>query len=168
VHDEHEEWMARAFAEAERAGATGEVPIGAVVVREGRLLGAAGNAPIASVDPTAHAEVAAIRAAARAAGNYRLPGAVLYVTVEPCAMCVGAALQARIATVVFGCRDPKAGAAGSVVDLTADRRRRGRGGAEPTPPAGVLRRAALTRGPPGGDGARGRPLRCYRSPRGVC
>lgn len=122
MHEEHEAWMALAIAEAERAGAAGEVPIGAVVVREGRVLAAAGNAPIVTVDPTAHAEVAAIRAAARAVGNYRLPGAVLYVTVEPCAMCVGAALQARIATVVFGCRDPKAGAAGSVFDLTADPR----------------------------------------------
>lgn len=119
---EHDRWMALALAEAERAGAAGEVPIGAVVVRDGHLLAAAGNAPIATVDPTAHAEVRALRAAARAAGNYRLPGAVLYVTVEPCAMCVGAALQARVATVVFGCRDPKAGAAGSLVDLTDDPR----------------------------------------------
>ncbi|MCC6763227.1 MAG: nucleoside deaminase [Deltaproteobacteria bacterium] len=119
---EHEAWMARALAEAARAGAAGEVPIGAVVVREGRLLGAGGNAPITTTDPTAHAEVVALRAAARAAGNYRLPGAVLYATVEPCAMCVGAALHARIATIVFGCPDPKGGAAGSVVDLTQDPR----------------------------------------------
>jgi tRNA(Arg) A34 adenosine deaminase TadA len=122
VSPDHEAWMARALAEAERAGATGEVPIGAVVVRDGVALAAAGNAPIATVDPTAHAEVLALRAAARNAGNYRLPRAVLYVTVEPCAMCVGAALQARIATLVFGCHDPKAGAAGSIVDLTADPR----------------------------------------------
>lgn len=114
--------MAAALAEAERAGRAGEVPIGALVVRAGVVLGRAGNAPIATVDPTAHAEILALRAAARAAGNYRLPGAVLYVTVEPCAMCVGAALQARIATLVFGCPDPKAGAAGSLVDLTADPR----------------------------------------------
>jgi len=119
---EHAPWMALALAEAERAGALGEVPVGAVVVRDGAVLARAGNAPIATVDPTAHAEVLALRAAARAAGNYRLPGAVLYVTVEPCAMCVGAALQARIATLVFGCTDPKAGAAGSLVDLTADPR----------------------------------------------
>ncbi|MCC6849058.1 MAG: nucleoside deaminase [Deltaproteobacteria bacterium] len=119
---EHDAWMARALATAARAGAAGEVPIGAVVVREGRLLGLGANAPIATVDPTAHAEVLALRAAARAAGNYRLPGAVLYVTVEPCAMCVGAALQARVATIVFGCRDPKGGAAGSIVDLTQDPR----------------------------------------------
>jgi len=114
--------MERALAEAERAGAAGEVPIGAVVVRDGVCVAAAGNAPIAGSDPTAHAEVLALRAAARAAGNYRLPGAVLYVTVEPCAMCVGAALQARIDTLVFGCLDPKAGAAGSLYDLTQDAR----------------------------------------------
>ncbi len=122
VSAEHDAWMALALAEAERAGAAGEVPIGAVVVRDGAVLAAAGNAPIATVDPTAHAEVVALRAAARTAGNYRLPGAVLYVTVEPCAMCVGAALQARIATLVFGCRDAKAGAAGSLYDLTQDAR----------------------------------------------
>lgn len=114
--------MARALDEAARAGDAGEVPIGAVVVRDGVLLAAAGNAPIGDVDPTAHAEVRALRAAARAAGNYRLPGAVLYVTVEPCAMCVGAALHARVATLVFGCDDPKAGAAGSLFDLTQDAR----------------------------------------------
>jgi tRNA(adenine34) deaminase len=119
---EHRHWMAHALSEAERAGAAGEVPIGAVVVRDGALLAAAGNAPITDVDPTAHAEVRALRAAARAAGNYRLPGATLYVTVEPCAMCVGAALQARVATIVFGCVDPKAGAAGSLFDLTDDPR----------------------------------------------
>src|SRR6185295_3014447 len=102
VTSEHDAWMALALAEATRAGAGGEVPIGAVVVRDGVALAAAGNAPIGAVDPTAHAEVLALRAAARAVGNYRLPGAALYVTVEPCAMCLGAALQARIATLVFG------------------------------------------------------------------
>src|SRR5437868_3878678 len=85
VTAEHDAWMALALAEAERAGASGEVPIGAVVVRDGVVLAAAGNAPIRTVDPTAHAEVLALRAAARAAANYRLPGATLYVTVEPCA-----------------------------------------------------------------------------------
>lgn len=118
----HARWMALALAEAERAGAAGEVPIGAVVVRDDALVAAAGNAPIARVDPTAHAEVLALRAAARALGNYRLPGCDLYVTVEPCAMCVGAALQARIRTIVFGCHDPKAGAAGSLHDLARDAR----------------------------------------------
>jgi tRNA(adenine34) deaminase len=118
----HARWMALALTEAERAGAAGEVPIGAVVVHDGRVLAAAGNAPIGEVDPTAHAEVRALRLAARATDNYRLPGVSLYVTVEPCAMCVGAALQARIATLVFGCSDPKAGAAGSLYDLTSDPR----------------------------------------------
>jgi tRNA(adenine34) deaminase len=111
--------MAVALAEARAAGARGEVPIGAAVVRDDTLLAAAGNASVADADPTAHAEVLALRAAARGADNYRLPGSVLYVTVEPCAMCVGAALWARVARLVFGCHDPKAGAAGSVVDLTA-------------------------------------------------
>jgi tRNA(adenine34) deaminase len=119
---EHERWVALALAEAARAGDAGEVPIGAVVVREGTLLAAAGNAPIADVDPTGHAEVRALRAAARTVGNYRLPGTVLYVSVEPCVMCLGAALHARVATVVFGCDDPKAGAAGSLFDLTQDAR----------------------------------------------
>jgi tRNA(adenine34) deaminase len=125
-------WMAEALAAARDAGAAGEVPVGAVVVRDGRLLARAGNAPIASVDPTAHAEVLALRQAADRGGNYRLPGSTLYVTLEPCAMCVGAALQARVARLVFGCRDPKSGAAGSVVDLT-DR-------------AGLNHRIAVTQG----------------------
>lgn len=114
----HAHWMDLAIREAERAAAAGEVPVGAVVVRENLLLGAASNAPIARHDPTAHAEILALRAAARASGNYRLTGCTLYATLEPCVMCIGAALHARIATMVFGCRDPKGGAAGSVVDLT--------------------------------------------------
>ena len=105
--------MGTALAEAARAEAAGEVPVGAVLVREGRILAAAGNAPIARRDPTAHAEILALRAAAESIGNYRLPGCDLYVTVEPCPMCVGALLHARIETLVFGCGDPKAGAAGS-------------------------------------------------------
>ena len=119
---DHDAWMAQALAEAARAGAAGEVPIGAVVVRDGIRIAAAGNAPIGTVDPTAHAEILALRAAARAVGNYRLPDTALYVTVEPCAMCIGAALQARVATLVFGCHDPKAGAAGSLYDLATDAR----------------------------------------------
>jgi tRNA(adenine34) deaminase len=111
--------MAVALAAAERGGEAGEVPIGAAVFAGDRLVGAAANAPIATCDPTAHAEVLALRAAAHVLGNYRLPGCDLYVTVEPCAMCVGAALQARVRTLVFGCADAKAGAAGSVFDLTA-------------------------------------------------
>ena len=114
--------MEEALREARVAGAQGEVPIGAVLVRDGVLLAPAGNASIAEADPTGHAEVRALRSAARAAGNYRLPGAVLYVTVEPCVMCMGAALQARIARVVYGCPDPKAGAAGSLFDLAGDQR----------------------------------------------
>jgi tRNA(adenine34) deaminase len=102
--------MRLALAEAQRARDAGEVPVGAVVVFEGRVVGAGFNQPIAAVDPTAHAEVVAIRAAARALGNYRLTGSLLYVTVEPCLMCVGAMIHARIAHVVFGAPEPKAGA----------------------------------------------------------
>ncbi len=120
--DTHARWMALALAEAARAGERGEVPVGAVVVRDDRVLAVAGNAPIARHDPTAHAEILALRAAAETVGNYRLPGCTLYATVEPCVMCVGAALHARIATLVFGCMDPKSGAAGSLFDLTRDAR----------------------------------------------
>ncbi|TMA67699.1 MAG: nucleoside deaminase [Deltaproteobacteria bacterium] len=114
--------MEESLREARAAAARGEVPIGAVVVRDGLLLARAGNASIAEADPTGHAEVRALRSAAHVAGNYRLPRAVLYVTVEPCVMCMGAALQARIARLVYGCADPKAGAAGSLFDLARDRR----------------------------------------------
>lgn len=114
-----EGWMGRALELAGRAAAEGEVPVGAVVVRDGAELGAGWNRPIARCDPSAHAEVEALRAAARAAGNYRLPGAVLYVTLEPCAMCAGAVLQARLARVVFAAPDPRAGALGSALDLFA-------------------------------------------------
>ena len=123
MHDEadtDERWMRAAITEAVRAEEAGEVPVGAVVVREGRLLAAAGNAPITRCDPTAHAEILALRAAARAVANYRLAGADLYVTVEPCPMCVGAALHARIRRLVFGATDPKAGAAGSRYTLAPD------------------------------------------------
>lgn len=114
--------MGEAIALARDAGSRGEVPVGAVVVRDGAVIGRGGNAPIAASDPTAHAEIAAMRDAGRALGNYRLPGASLYVTIEPCAMCAGAILHARIARVVFGARDPKTGACGSVVDLFAEPR----------------------------------------------
>lgn len=117
-----EQWMRRAMALADEAAARGEVPVGAVVVRDGVLLGEGGNGPIESHDPTAHAEVRALRSAAAAAGNYRIPGAVLYVTLEPCAMCAGAILHARVSRVVYGAPDPKTGACGSVVDLFADPR----------------------------------------------
>ena len=114
--------MGEAIALAHDAGARGEVPVGAVVVKDGAVVGRGGNAPIAASDPTAHAEIAALREAGRALGNYRLPGCSLYVTIEPCAMCAGAILHARIARVVFGARDPKTGACGSVVDLFGEPR----------------------------------------------
>jgi tRNA(adenine34) deaminase len=112
-------WMAEALRHAVAAGEAGEVPVGAAVVLDGRLLAAAGNASIGERDPTAHAEVLALRAAARMVQSYRLPGAILYATVEPCPMCIGAALHARVARLVFGCTDPKGGAAGTLVDLAA-------------------------------------------------
>ena len=106
-----ERWMRRALQEARRARASGEVPVGAVVVSaDGKLLGAGHNAPISECDPTCHAEIASLRAACRAAANYRLPGATLYVTIEPCTMCVGAMIHARIERLVFGATEPKAGA----------------------------------------------------------
>ena len=122
VSEDHARWMAIAIEQAEQSALAGEVPIGAAVVRGGELIAAAGNAPIARVDPTAHAEVLALRAAAERVRNYRLADCDLYVTVEPCAMCVGAALQARIRTLVYGCVDPKAGAAGSLCNLAQDPR----------------------------------------------
>ncbi len=102
--------MALAIAQAARGRDAGEVPVGAVVVLDGRVVGAGFNQPISSVDPTAHAEVVALRAAAKEVGNYRLTGATLYVTVEPCLMCVGAMVHARVGLVVFGAPEPKAGA----------------------------------------------------------
>src|SRR3989454_9802495 len=114
--------MREALAEAERGTMAGEVPVGAVVVVEGAIVGRAHNAPIALGDPTAHAEVLALREAARKLGNYRLTGATLYATVEPCAMCCGAVLQARLARLVYGVRDPKAGAVESLYRLLDDAR----------------------------------------------
>ncbi|MCS6785760.1 MAG: tRNA adenosine(34) deaminase TadA [Thiobacillaceae bacterium] len=114
--------MRLALEQARLAWAAGEVPVGAVVVCAGEVVGAGYNQPISSQDPTAHAEVVALRAAARRMGNYRLPGCTLYVTLEPCAMCSGAIFHARLARVVFGAADPKTGVAGSVLDLYADRR----------------------------------------------
>jgi tRNA(adenine34) deaminase len=112
------DWMAVCLEEAAAAAAEGEVPVGAVVVRDGMLIARNHNAPIRLSDPTAHAEVLALRAAGHAVGNYRLPDADLFVTVEPCAMCVGAILHARIRRVIYGCPDPKGGALGSVIDLS--------------------------------------------------
>ncbi len=114
--------MDEALALAQAAADRGEVPVGAIVVRDGVAIGRGGNAPIAGNDPTAHAEIAALREAARATGNYRLVGCDLYTTLEPCAMCAGAMLHARIARVIYGARDPKSGVCGSVLDLFAERR----------------------------------------------
>jgi tRNA(adenine34) deaminase len=107
---------------ARRAGDAGEVPVGALVVRNGDVIGEGWNRPIERSDPTAHAEIVALRAAAELESNYRLGGATLYVTLEPCAMCIGAALNARVARVVVGAWDSKAGACGSVFDLPREPR----------------------------------------------
>lgn len=115
-------WMAAALDEALGAAGREEVPVGAVVVRGDRVLARAGNLQRGAADPTAHAEVRALRLAAARVGNHRLPGTTLYVTLEPCAMCVGAAILARVERIVFGCADPKAGAVGGLVDLTAEPR----------------------------------------------
>ncbi len=115
INDEH--WMALALAQAREAAAAGEVPVGAVVVKDGQVIATGRNAPIASHDPTAHAEVVALREAARLHGNYRLEGCTLYVTLEPCAMCSGAMLHARVDRVVFGAADLRTGVAGSVLNL---------------------------------------------------
>ncbi len=105
----HEKWMRRALVLADRAAQEGEVPVGAVVVRDGVLLGEGWNRMISSDDPTAHAEIVAMRAAAKSASNYRLPDATLYVTLEPCTMCAGAMIHARIKSLVFAAKEPKAG-----------------------------------------------------------
>lgn len=110
---EDEVWMSRALQLAGQAGTAGEVPVGAVVVLDGKEIGAGFNAPISGCDPTAHAEIRALRDAARRAGNYRLPGATLYVTLEPCTMCVGAIVHSRISRLVYGAAEPKAGAVAS-------------------------------------------------------
>lgn len=111
------DFMGLALDLAREAATLGEVPVGALVVRESEIVGRGFNRPIGGHDPTAHAEVMALRDAAQRLGNYRLPGCTLYVTLEPCAMCIGAMFHARIARVVFGATDPKTGAAGSVIDL---------------------------------------------------
>ncbi len=114
--------MRLALDQAHNAWLLGEVPVGAVLVREGRVIATGYNRPIGDSDPTAHAEIVALRQGAALAGNYRLPGCTLYVTLEPCAMCAMALLHARVQRVVFGARDPKTGAAGSVIDLFAESR----------------------------------------------
>lgn len=113
----HEDYMQKAIDLAKQAATNGEVPVGAIVVKEGTIIGTGSNAPIANHDPTAHAEILALRAASNTIQNYRLIGCDLYVTLEPCAMCIGAILHARIANVYYGANDPKTGACGSVINL---------------------------------------------------
>jgi len=108
--DTHDRWMREALALAAEAAAAGEVPVGAVIVRDGQIIGRGRNGPVGSHDPTAHAEIAALRDAGARERNYRLPGSTLYVTLEPCVMCVGAFIHARVETVVYGAAEPKAGA----------------------------------------------------------
>lgn len=115
-------WMDRALALAVRAGQQGEVPVGALVVRDGVLLGEGWNRNLELHDASAHAEILALRAAGEATGNHRLPGCTLYVTLEPCCMCAGAMIHARLARLVYGATDPKTGAAGSVFDVLGDPR----------------------------------------------
>lgn len=117
-----EQFMRRALELARHAEEAGEVPVGALVVRDEEVLGEGWNQPIVARDPTAHAEIVALRAAAQRVGNYRLPGTTLYVTLEPCPMCAGAIVQARVARVVYGAADPNAGAGGSVFELLQSRR----------------------------------------------
>ena len=110
-------FMQLALAQAKAGAIAGEVPVGAVVVKDGEVIASAHNAPLGSKDPTAHAEINALRIAAQALGNYRLEGCTLYVTLEPCAMCSGAAMHARLSRLVYGATEPKTGAAGSVLNL---------------------------------------------------
>lgn len=111
------QFMQQALDQAKLAAAAGEVPVGAVLVRDGKIISTGFNQPISNSDPSAHAEMMALRAAAQADSNYRLPGTTLYVTLEPCTMCAGAMLHARVGRVVFGAADPKTGAAGSVLNV---------------------------------------------------
>lgn len=141
--DDDLRFMWLALEQASHARAAGEVPVGAVIVRDGTIVGAGWNHPIGAHDPTAHAEIGALRDAARRLANYRLPGCDLYVTLEPCAMCAGAIQHARIRRVVWGAADPKSGASGSVVDLFAEPRLNHhtmtRGGVLATESAALLR-----------------------------
>lgn len=117
-----ERFMRRALELAREAEAAGEVPIGAVLVKDGEVIGEGFNHPITACDPTAHAEIVALRAAAERIGNYRLVDTTLYVTVEPCAMCAGALVHARVKRLVYGAREPRTGGAGSVFDIVRDER----------------------------------------------
>jgi len=117
-----EQFMQRAIELARRAEAEGEVPVGAVIVKDGEIIAEGWNRPIANHDPTAHAEIQVIRAAAKTVANYRLPDTTLYVTLEPCLMCIGAVTHARIKRVVYGATDPRAGAVQSIYTITDDRK----------------------------------------------
>jgi tRNA(adenine34) deaminase len=121
AHADDEAFMREALALAREAEAAGEVPVGAVLVKEGAIIARGRNRPIGGCDPTAHAEIEALRGGAAALDNYRLPGCTLYVTLEPCAMCAGALVHARVARLVYGAADPRAGAAGSVFNIVAAR-----------------------------------------------
>jgi len=120
THENDFEFMRAALAEAHAAGQRGEVPVGAVAVSEGQIIARAGNRTIGDCDPTAHAEMVVLREAAQAIGNYRLAGVTLYVTIEPCAMCAGAMVQARIDRLVYGAEDPKGGAVCSCFSILDD------------------------------------------------
>ena len=115
------QFMQQALSQAKLAAAAGEVPVGAVLVRDGQVISTGFNRPITNSDPSAHAEMMALRAAAQSESNYRLPGTTLYVTLEPCTMCAGAMLHARVERVVFGATDPKTGAAGSVLNVFSEK-----------------------------------------------
>ena len=115
------QFMQQALSQAKLAAAAGEVPVGAVLVRDGQVISTGFNRPITNSDPSAHAEMMALRAAAQSESNYRLPGTTLYVTLEPCTMCAGAMLHARVERVVFGASDPKTGAAGSVLNVFSEK-----------------------------------------------
>jgi tRNA(adenine34) deaminase len=117
-----QEYMTLALELARQGGTVGEVPVGAIIIRDGEIIGRGYNAPISLHDPSAHAEIRAMRDAAQQIGNYRLVGCTMYVTLEPCAMCSGAIQHARLARVVYGAADPKTGACGSVIDLMAEKR----------------------------------------------
>lgn len=122
MYDRDQEYMQAALAEAQKARALHEVPVGAVVVKNGTIVGRGHNSMITLHDPSAHAEIQALRSAGKTLGNYRLTNATMYVTIEPCIMCMAALVQARIRRLVYGADDPRAGAAGSVFDLTGDPR----------------------------------------------
>lgn len=117
-----EKWMRLALKAAAAAAQLGEVPVGAVLIQDERLIAAAGNQPIGACDPTAHAEIRVLRDAARQLGNYRLPGTTLYVTLEPCLMCIGVIIHSRVARLVYGANDPKTGAVHSLYAIGADSR----------------------------------------------